>query len=742
MSFRLSLISALALAAALPAAAEPVFNRIASFPTNMAEGEDKARASSAEIITATEDGNTLIYSDSPLGVIGLIDITDPKAPKPLGNIDMEGEPTTTVVIGDRAFVGVNTSESFTEPSGALRTVDIAGKAVTESCDLGGQPDSVARSADGTFIAVAIENERDEEVNDGALPQMPAGFVVKLPVVDGVADCAAMQRIEVTGLAATAGDDPEPEFIAINDDGVIAVTLQENNEVVLIGADGAVSGHFSAGAVDLIDIDTEDDGKLDFTASAEGVLREPDSIAWIDSETLVTANEGDWQGGSRGFTIWRTDGTVLYEDAGRLEKAIVAAGHYPDGRSDNKGAELESVAVADYDGAKLLFVASERASIIGVYDIADPAAPVLEQLLPSGVSPEGMVAITARNLFATANEADLGEDNGPRAHVMIYERAEGTPAYPTLTAEGADSLIGWGALSGLTVDPETPTTLHAVSDSVFDAMPSIYTIDTTQTPARITAQTVVTQDGATAEKLDLEGIASDGAGGFWLASEGDPAKEIPHRVLHVDAAGAVTREIPLPEALAAGATRFSLEGVTVAADGALWLAVQREWEGDPKDQVKLLRLDPAAGEWTAVRYPLEAAGAGWVGLSEIAAHGDWLYLLERDNQTGDAAVLKQVTRVRLADLAPVPLDAGEAQAANGAVAEVTQVALAAPTADLPLAAKEVVRDLIPDLKQWNGYVAEKVEGLAIAPDGTAWVVTDNDGTDDSSGETFLWSFKVE
>ena len=86
MLFRtLGLTSTLAIVSAVPALAEPVFNRVASFatPLNMAAGEDTARETSAEIITATEDGNTLIYSDSPLGVIGLVDITDPKAPKPL-----------------------------------------------------------------------------------------------------------------------------------------------------------------------------------------------------------------------------------------------------------------------------------------------------------------------------------------------------------------------------------------------------------------------------------------------------------------------------------------------------------------------------------------------------------------------------------------------------------------------------------------------------------------------------------
>jgi hypothetical protein len=73
------LTSALALATALPASAEMVFNRIAILPTtaNMAAGEDLARESSAEIISASEDGMTLVYTDSPLGVIGLVDITDP-----------------------------------------------------------------------------------------------------------------------------------------------------------------------------------------------------------------------------------------------------------------------------------------------------------------------------------------------------------------------------------------------------------------------------------------------------------------------------------------------------------------------------------------------------------------------------------------------------------------------------------------------------------------------------------------
>lgn len=717
MLCRLTLTSSLALAAALPALAEQTFNRISSFATaaNMAEGEDRARETSAEIMAVTEDGNRLIYSDSPLGVIGMVDITDPTMPKPLGNIAMDGEPTTAVVAGDMAFVGVNTSESFTDPSGSLRTVDLTTQEVVASCDLGGQPDSVAISASGEIIAVAIENERDEDVNDAALPQMPAGFVVRLPVVDGAVDCEAKQVVELTGLSDVAPEDPEPEFLSFNEAGELVVTLQENNHLVLIGADGTVSADFSAGSVDLEGIDTEDDGKIDPSATLTDVPREPDAVAWIDADHFVTANEGDWNGGSRGFTIWNKDGSVVYDSGTLIDDELVRIGHYPEGRSDNKGGEPEAVITAQYGEQPLIFVASERGSIVFVFDASNPAQPTLLQALPSGIGPEGLVAIPERNLFATANETDLGEDGAARAHVMIYERSEDEAAYPTLVA--GEGVVGWGALSGLTLDPTSPSTLYAVSDSAYGAASAIYTIDTTTTPSTITAKTVVTRDGAPAEKLDLEGITTDGEGGFWLASEGNTEKETPHAVLHVDASGAITQEIGLPESLAANEKRFGFEGVALA-DGKLWLAVQREWGDDPEGQVKLLQLDPATEEWAAVRYPLES-GEGWVGLSELALHGDHLYLIERDNQIGEAAKLKAVTRVALSALTPADLDA-----------------------ELPLVSKETVRDLIPDLQKWNGYVQDKVEGMAIAEDGTVWMVSDNDGVDDASGETYLWSFKLD
>jgi len=49
---------------------------------------------------------------------------------------------------------------------------------------------------------------------------------------------------------------------------------------------------------------------------------------------------------------------------------------------------------------------------------------------------------------------------------------------------------------------------------------------------------------------------------------------------------------------------------------------------------------------------------------------------------------------------------------------------------------LVRDILPDLASVNGLVIEKVEGVSLQADGDVFIVTDNDGVDDSSGETQL------
>ena len=702
---------------AATAVAAPVFNRVASFP--VALNNPEAEETSSEIISASDDGMLLVYSDSPAGGIGFIDIADPRAPEPAGFLALDGEPTSVTVIGPKAYVGVNTSESYADPSGHLAVVDLASKTVEATCDVGGQPDSVAKAKDGSMIAIAIENERDEDLDDGVIPQLPAGSVVVFDIAGDAVDCATMRSIDVTGLSDIAPTDPEPEFVDFNAAGELVLTMQENNALAVIDAKaGTVTASFSAGSVDLENVDTEEEGAFTFDGSLSGVAREPDAVKWIDDDRFVTANEGDYLGGSRGFTIWNKDGSVAWDSGMMIDHLAATLGHYPEKRSGNKGAEPEGLEVAKFGDDTFIFVLLERASLALVFKDTG-AAPEYIQALPSGIAPEGAVAIPARNLFVTANEADLGADNAARSHVMIYEAGEGPAVYPHIVADMmGDRPIGWVALSGMVADDTKPGVLYAVNDSFLKSQPSIYTIDASAEPARITKQTVVTRDGAPAQKLDLEGITTDGDGGFWLASEGRTDRLTPHALYHVNAKGAIKQEVAFPAELLANEIRFGSEGITRVGEGddmVLWIAIQREWKDDAKNTVKLVSDTPATGEWGAVSYPKAEPETGWVGLSEITAYGDYVYVVERDNQIGENAVIKKLYRIPMSEMVPAALGT-----------------------ELPVVSKQEVRDFIPDLLSTGGYVLDKVEGFAIDVDGTGFVSTDNDGVDDSSGETMFWS----
>ncbi|EIO4061449.1 alkaline phosphatase, partial [Vibrio vulnificus] len=86
------------------------FKRIASFAVadNLPAGFDKQKTTSAEIITVTPDGNTLIYSDSPLGGIGFVDIKQADQPKAAGFLSLNGEPTSVAAFDHWVIAGVNT----------------------------------------------------------------------------------------------------------------------------------------------------------------------------------------------------------------------------------------------------------------------------------------------------------------------------------------------------------------------------------------------------------------------------------------------------------------------------------------------------------------------------------------------------------------------------------------------------------------------------------------------------------
>ena len=390
MTSQRSSLARTALAAAAMALAVPVaavgsaqaddhgdyFTRIATFPV-FENNADPSAETVAEIVDYWANGQELVYTDGEGDQIAFVDISDPSDPQALpdDNVALDGEPTSVSVVenasrslkSDYALVGVNTSESFVDPSGHLAVVDLGSKSVVAELELGGQPDSLKVSPSGDYLAIVIENERDVDlVVDGVaggLEQPPPGLlqVVKLR---GKPQNWNVRTVDLTGLAEYGTNDPEPEFVDVDDDDVAVVSLQENNHVAIVDLrTRRVVGDFDAGTVDLVGVDNVEDDLIIFRDDIDEIPREPDAIAWVDGY-VATANEGDLFGGSRGFSIFEQDGTVLYDAGSAYDELARDIGHYPDTRSENKGSEPESIAYDSYGGTGLPCYGADRGAFDG------------------------------------------------------------------------------------------------------------------------------------------------------------------------------------------------------------------------------------------------------------------------------------------------------------------------------------------------------------------------------------------
>lgn len=680
----------------------------------------------AEIITATPDGLTLVYTSADAGALGLVDISDPARPVTLPRLDVRlggvGEPTSVAITPDGryAVVALRMDDDVANARrGFLRIYDIRQpRAVRHVKDLliGIGPDSLALAGSGKSLRaiVAIEDEETDAKGDATLGgQRPGRIdVVGLQDLYGGAS-SGLQSIELVEALKALPDalypqDPQPEFVAVSPDGhTAAVTLQENNAIALIDLRSPRQARLlrvlSAGVVVRQgNADLQRDKEIAFQDSFSG-RREPDAVSWVSNQVFALANEGDGKKdkagvlpGGRGFTLMNVQGEVVYETGDRIERQALLHGHYPDHRSASKGVEIEGVASARFGGRPHLLVGSERGSFLAMYEVSDPAQPRFVQLLPTGMSPEGITTVTRRadgqQLAVTANEGD-GSINLYRFHT------QGAPAgEPQIVARDAD--LPWGALSGLTTDG---THLYAVPDNAFGHS-RIWRLNMTEAAQGrvVIDQVIPLTDKGQPLKVDPEGIARVGDG-FWIASEGASVDR--NELIKVNPAGEVQQRIPLPASVQAkfanAKTGTGYEGVTASADGqTLYMAVQRGYDlGKP--QAAILKLHLPTMTWTSALYPLEQhsrdAKTYWMGLSEIQLTADGrLLLLERDKGGGEGrafnAEVKRVYSVNAADVV------------DGAVLKKT---------------------LVRDLRQDFNWLHEKAEGMVVFQN-NLWVVNDNDG----------------
>lgn len=153
----------------------------------------------AEIVDASPDGMMLCYTDGALGEIGFLDISDVMAPAHAFSVALAGEPTSVAFTADglHAIAAVNTSPDFINVSGELSVIEIASQSIIATIPLPGQPDSI--KIKGTTLAVAIENERDEDLGDGAPPQMPPGYLVVMDISAADPSTWSPNTVDLLGL---------------------------------------------------------------------------------------------------------------------------------------------------------------------------------------------------------------------------------------------------------------------------------------------------------------------------------------------------------------------------------------------------------------------------------------------------------------------------------------------------------------------------------------------------------------
>jgi hypothetical protein len=305
-------------------------------------------------------------------------------------------------------------------------------------------------------------------------------------------------------------------------------------------------------------------------------------------------------------------------------------------------------------------------------------------------------------------------------------------------------IPFAALSGLSNDPSDPDLLYAVEDSKY-IKSRFFTIESDKYPAVLTKATrivdskgvfakVSPQDEFSADDLaaminddgtvniDPEGIAADGSGIFYIAHEGrgtfgdeDRPVESLNFIFKVDNEGVIHEVITLPEELNIIQERYGLEGIAYHPEKILVVCLQRAWGDYGGPLIGMYNLQTK--EWKFGEYPLSAPASqngGWVALSDITYVEDTtFYIIERDNQGLLDAAIKRIYSI---DLAAVLGSAGD---------------------DYPSIAKTLVKDLVADnvVGAIGGLNFEKLEGLAYNGEGW-WVVNDNDGLDNNSGEIQL------
>ena len=177
-------------------------------------------------------------------------------------------------------------------------------------------------------------------------------------------------------------------------------------------------------------------------------------------------------GARSFSIWDAYGNLVFDSGDQFAQVLTGSdffnldGDETDGRSDDKGAEPEALAVGVAEGRTFAFIGLERSGGIMMYDVSNPMAPAFvtyvntetspateltEAVGVGDIGPEGIVFIPAADsptdtpLIAVSYEISgtvrLFEVDVVPAQVAPTTTAAPTTLAPVLPPTGTDGNVG-------------------------------------------------------------------------------------------------------------------------------------------------------------------------------------------------------------------------------------------------------------------------------------------------------------
>ncbi len=388
--------------------AQPQLDLIATYDTGLG-------SLGSEIISVRKEGGIAALTNVA-GSVDVLDLSDPFQPQLMRRVVVDttfGTPNSVAVHPEHDYFLVVTGTPGL--MGTVAAYRISDGVFLSSAPVGIQPDSIAISPNGEYAVVANEAEGTGiglNGGDGSLSVVDlVGFNAEIPSQLLVTHVALPSAAGLPGFSLLRTDDAarlpvdnhpatlEPETVAITANSQFAyISLEENSGVVRINLKNLQLTYFGLGQT-IHDADLVVGGGYNPTVDSLMAFREPDGIALDQSgKFFVTADEGDTRNalgsnsprGGRTVSLFDARTGVLLGDTGsQIDDSAALFGVYPDSRSNRGGSEPEVLDLTRHHGMTLVAVGLERANAVALIDVSNPCTPLVIDLAPVGIAPEGI-----------------------------------------------------------------------------------------------------------------------------------------------------------------------------------------------------------------------------------------------------------------------------------------------------------------------------------------------------------------